>query len=129
MSVYIFLKACGSFANVKQSVPPMKRYLIGYKTVQKLSRFVTGQLSTEGLRFALGVGRRPTGFLKDLCPQIFQKFYLFYLRLYVIFLKVIGLAVGNTSRNTVTFLLYIKTVSGDLAHCVLHPDVISADKL
>jgi hypothetical protein len=57
---------------VKQSVLPLKRYLIGYKTAQFLDRFVAGQLSPEDLHVVLGVGRRPTSVQKDLYTEIFS---------------------------------------------------------
>ncbi len=62
----------GSSANVKQSVSPLKRYLTGYKTTQKLSCFVADQLSLEELHFVLSVGRKPASFQKYLYNQIFS---------------------------------------------------------
>jgi hypothetical protein len=68
-------------------VLPVKRYSSGYKTAQKLSRFVASQLSPEELHFALGVGRGPTGFQRGLSSQIFAEFKLFYLKLYLNFIE------------------------------------------
>jgi len=54
---------------------------------QFLSRSVAGQISLEQLMVLLSVGRRPIGFWGDLCPQIFAELLVFYLELYLGFLK------------------------------------------
>jgi hypothetical protein len=69
-------------------VLPVKKYLTGYKTAQKLSRFVAGQISPEELHVSLSVSGRPTGFQGGPCTQIFPEFYLFYLKLYLNFFEI-----------------------------------------
>jgi hypothetical protein len=83
LSARISLKAGGYSANTKRSVLPVKKYLTGYKTAQKLSCFVACQLSREELHISLSVCGRPTGFQRDPCTQIFPEFYLSYLKLYL----------------------------------------------
>jgi hypothetical protein len=94
------MKASGSSANTKQSGYLVPRYSTGYKTARFLSCFVAGQISLEQLTVWLSVGGGPTGFRKDLCPHIFSEISLFYLKLYLIFSELTGLAVGNTNSSS-----------------------------
>jgi hypothetical protein len=79
------MKAGGSSAKTKRPGYLVPRYSTGYKTARFLSRFVAGQISLEQLTVWLSVGGGPTGFRKDLCPQIFSELSLFYLKLYLMF--------------------------------------------
>jgi hypothetical protein len=65
----------------------------------KLSQFVAGRLSLEEATLALNVGRGPTGFWGGLYTQIFSDFYLFYLILYLTFLKSTSLSHSNTTLD------------------------------
>jgi hypothetical protein len=79
-------------------VLPVKKYLTSYKTAQKIEPFCSRSISLEELHFLLSVCRRLTGVSKDLGPQIFSKFYLFYLKLYPNFFKIDRHSRGN--QNT-----------------------------
>ena len=76
---------------------PVKRDSTGSQPAQTSSHFVASQLSPEEQHLVLSSSGRPTGDRGDLEPQIFPEFYLFYLKLYLSFTKIIGLAIGNTS--------------------------------
>ena len=62
---------------------PVKKYLTGYKTAQKIELFCSWLIPLEELHFLLSVRRRLTGVWNDLRSQKFSEFYLFYLKLCV----------------------------------------------